>query len=98
MSAKYDTIGRTYTRTRRPDPRIAVRIGVALGDARNVVNVGAGAGAYEPADRDVVALDPSPTMLAQRPIGAGPAVRGVAEHLPFADGTFDVAMAVLTLH
>jgi SAM-dependent methyltransferase len=98
VSATYDTIGRTYTRTRRPDPRIASRIARAIGDSSRVVNVGAGAGGYEPTDRFVVGVDPSVTMLAQRPGGAGPAVRGVAEQLPFDDGAFGAAMATLTLH
>jgi SAM-dependent methyltransferase len=96
--ATYDTIGRTYTRTRRGDPRIAARIAYALGDARAVVNLGAGAGSYEPEDRPVVAIDPSATMLAQRSPAAAPAVRAVAEALPFADATFDAAMATLTVH
>ena len=94
----YDCIGRTYTNTRRPDPRIAALIERALGDARTVVNVGAGAGAYEPADREVTAVEPSETMIAQRPPGAAPVVRAVAESLPFADGEFDAAMAVLSDH
>jgi SAM-dependent methyltransferase len=96
--AKYDTIGRTYSRTRRGDPRIAARIAHALGDAATVVNVGAGAGSYEPHDRFVVGVDPSATMLAQRAAGAAPAVRAVAERLAFAGGTFDAAMATLTVH
>jgi SAM-dependent methyltransferase len=96
--ARYDTIGRTYTRTRRPDPRIAKRIEAALGDARRVVNVGAGAGSYEPRAADVVGVDPSRTMLAQRPVDAGPAIQAVAEQLPFPSGAFDAAMAVLTVH
>jgi SAM-dependent methyltransferase len=94
----YDAIGKTYTRTRRPDPRIAARIAAALGDARSVVNVGAGAGSYEPTGSFVVAVDPSPTMLAQRAGDAGPAVVAVGEHLPFPDATFEAAMATLTLH
>jgi SAM-dependent methyltransferase len=97
MNARYDTIGRTYTRTRQPDVRLARQIQRALGDARTVVNVGAGAGSYEPADRFVVGVDPSRTMIDQRP--APPvAVQAVAEHLPFADHAFDAAMATLTLH
>ena len=94
----YDAIGDGYATHRRADPRIATAIEGALGDASGVLNVGAGAGSYEPADRSVVALEPSETMLAQRSPGAAPAVRGVAEALPFADHTFDAALAVLTLH
>jgi SAM-dependent methyltransferase len=94
----YDRIGQTYTGTRHPDPRIAAAIWDALGDASTVLNVGAGAGAYEPPDREVVALEPSEVMLAQRPPGAAPVVRGRAEELPFADGVFDAAMAVLSDH
>ena len=96
--ALYDTIGRSYARERRPDPRIAALLTAALGDAHSVLNVGAGAGSYEPADRRVVAVEPSAVMIAQRPAGAGPAVQARAEALPFADRTFDAAMAVLTLH
>lgn len=70
----------------------------ALGDATTVVNVGAGAGSYEPGDRWVVAVEPSDVMVAQRPAGAAPAVRGGAEHLPFPDGSFDAAMAMMTVH
>jgi SAM-dependent methyltransferase len=98
MTAHYDRIGTTYARTRREDPRIAARIESALGDAASVVNVGAGTGSYEPPDRDVVAVEPSATMIAQRPPGAAPYVQGSAESLPFGDGAFDAAMAVLTVH
>src|SRR4029077_12627433 len=91
-------IGTTYSGTRRPDPRIARQIAEALGDARSVVNVGAGVGSYEPGDREVVALEPSAVMLAQRPPGAAPAVQGSAEELPFDDDSFDAALAVLTMH
>jgi len=94
----YDTIGRGYAQQRRPDPRIAAHVTAALGGARSVLNVGAGAGSYEPPDRRVVAVEPSAVMLAQRPPGAAPAVQARAEALPFADRTFDVAMAVLTIH
>lgn len=95
---RYDLIGRTYTATRRPDPRIAARIDAALGDARTVVNVGAGAGSYEPRDRDVTAVEPSAVMRAQRSADAARCVDATAEALPFADGAFDAALAILTLH
>jgi SAM-dependent methyltransferase len=98
MAARYDAIGRTYTATRGTDPRIAARIWHALGDARTVVNVGAGTGSYEPPDRDVTAVEPSAVMIAQRPPGAARAVQASAEALPFDDASFDAAMAVLTLH
>ena len=98
MSHLYDRIGQGYTAVRREDPAIAAAIHAALGDARTVVNVGAGAGSYEPRDRDVIAVEPSPVMLAQRPIGAAPAVQASAEALPFDDGAFDASMAVLSDH
>ncbi len=94
----YDTIGLDYANLRRADPRIAAMIADALGDARRVLNVGAGTGNYEPLDREVVALEPSAEMIAQRPSDAAPAVQGVAEDLPFADNSFDAAMGVLTVH
>jgi SAM-dependent methyltransferase len=96
--AVYDSIGRTYTATRQTDPRIAARVWSALGDARTVVNVGAGTGSYEPTDRQVTAIEPSAVMLRQRSPGTAPAVQASAESLPFADASFDAAMAVLTLH
>ena len=92
----FDTIGATYAATRPADPRIAARIWVALGDARTVVNVGAGTGSYEPSDREVTAVEPSAVMRAQRSAGAAPCVAGVAGSLPFADKSFDAAMAVST--
>jgi SAM-dependent methyltransferase len=94
----YDTIGRGYTRHRGEEPRIAARIHAALGDARTVVNVGAGAGAYEPRDRDVLAIEPSEVMLAQRPPGAARALSGSADALPLGDGAVDAAMSVLSDH
>jgi SAM-dependent methyltransferase len=94
----YDTIGGGYTAGRRAEPRIAARLAAALAGADSVLNVGAGTGSYEPDDRPVVAVEPSPVMLAQRPAGAAPAVRAAAEALPFGDGAFGAAMAVLSLH
>jgi ubiquinone/menaquinone biosynthesis C-methylase UbiE len=97
-AAVYDRIGAGYTRHRKPDVRIASAISAALGDARTVVNVGAGAGSYEPADRCVIAVEPSAQMIAQRPRGSAPAVFGSAEALPLADKTVDAAMATMTMH
>ncbi len=94
----YDRIGVDYAHLRKPDPRIARLIDEALGSARAVLNVGAGTGNYEPTDRQVTALEPSAEMIAQRPADAAPVVQGHAEALPFADGSFDAAMAVLTVH
>jgi len=95
---RYDVIGRSYTKTRREDPRVAAAIHSALGPAGSVVNVGAGSGNYEPRDRGVVAVEPSLRMLKQRHGRQALTVRGVAEHLPFPDESFEVAMAVLTVH
>ncbi|MFJ3876507.1 methyltransferase domain-containing protein [Streptomyces sp. NPDC090077] len=94
----YDEIGDAYTATRRTDPRFAAQIREALGDARTVLNVGAGTGSYEPADRHVIAVEPSAVMRGRRPAGAAPCVAAAAEELPFDDGSFDVAMAVSTVH
>jgi SAM-dependent methyltransferase len=94
----YADLGISYAVRRRPDPRVAALIQAALGDARTVVNVGAGTGSYEPADRSVLAVEPSPVMLGQRPSWAAPAIRAPAESLPLPDQAFDVAMAVLTVH
>src|SRR5919201_1195931 len=94
----YDTIGATYTVTRHTEPRIAAQVWAALGDARTVLNIGAGTGSYEPADRDVLAVEPSEIMRAQRPAGAAPCVAAAAESLPFEDQSFDAAMAVSTVH
>lgn len=95
---RYDQIGRSYARTRREDPRIARAVHACLGAARTVVNVGAGTGSYEPRDRHVVAVEPSSEMIAQRPTHGAPVLRGIAEALPFAPGSFDAAMAILTVH
>ena len=98
MHQLYDTIGTTYAEYRRPDPRIAAQIMTALGGAKTIINVGAGTGSYEPKDRNVVAVEPSETMIRQRARDAAPVVRASAMNLPFRDDAFDVALAVLTVH
>ncbi|GLX36841.1 class I SAM-dependent methyltransferase [Streptomyces lavendulae] len=94
----YGRIGSGYADHRRPDPRIARRIAEALGDARTVINVGAGSGSYEGAARAVTAVEPSRAMRAQRPAGLPRAVDAVAEDLPFADGEFEGAMTLFSVH
>ncbi len=95
--ANYLEIGKVYTGYRSPDPRIGEVLTTALGDAKTVVNVGAGAGSYEPADRDVTAVEPSASMRASRPADR-PAIDATAEDLPFGDNAFDAAMATFTVH
>jgi SAM-dependent methyltransferase len=94
----YDQIGRNYSTYRRPDPRIAAAIGRALGDAQTVVNVGAGAGSYEPIDRRVVAVEPALAMIRQRRAVSAGVVQASATHLPFRDAAFDAVLAILTIH
>ena len=96
--ANYSVIGRSYTHYRQPDPRIAAFIHAALGDAKRVLNVGAGAGSYEPTDRVVTAVEPSAVMRAQRPSHLPRAVNAVAERLPFADDSFDASMTTFSAH
>jgi len=93
----YDAIGRDYRAYRRPDPRLAAAITDALGRAETLVNVGAGAGSYEPADRTVVAVEPSTAMIRQRGSDT-PVVQASATELPFRDGAFAASLAVLTVH
>jgi SAM-dependent methyltransferase len=95
---RYEAIGRTYASTRREDPRLRERIHAALGDSRTVVNVGAGAGSYEPRDRYVIAVEPSDVMAAQRPPELAPAIRASAGSLPLRDDAVDAAMALVTIH
>ncbi|MFJ8490036.1 class I SAM-dependent methyltransferase [Streptomyces sp. NPDC094038] len=94
----YGLVGTAYSHGRRTDPRIAALVHEALGNARTVVNVGAGAGSYEPLDRHVLPVEPSAAMRAQRPARLAPAIDGVAEHLPFDDDSVDAAMAMVTVH
>lgn len=93
----YDNLGRTYSSTRMPDPRIAAIVSAALADCPTVVNVGAGTGSYEPV-QTVVAIEPSQVMIGQRPLGSAPAIRAMAEHIPLRDNCAEAALAVLTIH
>jgi hypothetical protein len=95
-SVSYERIGAGYSSVRRPDDRIARIVSGALGDAASVVNVGAGAGSYEPTDRRVVAVEPSAEMRSQRPKGAALCLAGSAEQIPLRDREVDAAMAIYT--
>jgi len=96
--ADYGVIGRVYATYRQPEPRIAAFINDALGDAETVLNVGAGAGSYEPTDRMVTAVEPSAEMRRQRPAHLPVAIDAVAETLPFPDGHFDASMTTFSVH
>lgn len=96
--ANYGVIGKGYTNYRQPEPYIAEFIVKSLGGAQTVLNVGAGAGSYEPVDRAVTAVEPSASMRAQRPARLPVAVDAVAEKLPFSDASFDASMATFTVH
>ena len=98
MSAKYNVIGLNYAKLRKPDRRIARIIENALGSAKTVLNVGAGTGSYEPADRSVIAVEPSCEMIQKRSPAAAMAIQASAENLPFDDKSFDASMAILTIH
>jgi ubiquinone/menaquinone biosynthesis C-methylase UbiE len=98
MHASYDTIGINYSDLRKPDSRIAAMIGQALGPAKTVLNVGAGAGSFEPADRQVTAIEPSIELIRQRGSSAATVIQGHAEDLPFDDNSFDASIAILTIH
>jgi SAM-dependent methyltransferase len=94
----YNAHGSDYSAYRRTDPRIAQYVHEALGEARTILNVGAGAGSYEPFDRYVVAIEPSSVMRSQRSDKHVPALNGKAEALPFDDNAFDAVMAMVTVH
>ena len=98
MNTLYDSIGLNYSNLRKADSRIAQTIATALGDAKTVLNVGAGAGSYEPTDRQITAIEPSAEMIQQRPASNATIIQGRAEDIPFDDKTFDASMAVLTIH
>jgi SAM-dependent methyltransferase len=95
---RYDTIGHGYSQTRREDPRFRALVHAALGNARTVVNVGAGTGAYKPSDRHVIAIEPSDVMAAQRSRDLAPAIRASAGRIPLRDRSVDAAMAILSVH
>jgi SAM-dependent methyltransferase len=97
-SIDYEHYAPSYPRQRRTDQRIAARVHAALGDARTVINVGAGSGSYEPEGRYVLAVEPSAGMRAQRPSYLAPAITASAEALPLDDDSFDAAMALVTIH
>jgi SAM-dependent methyltransferase len=94
----YDTIGTHYGNYRRPDPRITAALNAEFGQAASIVNIGAGVGSYEPRDREIVAVEPSRLMISQRATSGPPVVQARAESLPFRDGAFDAATAILTIH
>ncbi|MEM1331541.1 MAG: class I SAM-dependent methyltransferase [Planctomycetota bacterium] len=94
----YDSIGHGYARFRQSDERIAAAIDAALGDAASVANIGAGTGSYEPAGRDVIAVEPSEVMIAQRAQDAARCLKGTAEAIPLDDSSVDAGMAVLSSH
>lgn len=98
MHSDYDTLGFGYTNTRQPDPVIASQIERHLSGASQLINIGAGTGSYEPENIPVVAVEPSITMIRQRPNGAAPVIQAVAEALPFADAAFPMALSVLSVH
>jgi SAM-dependent methyltransferase len=94
----YNEIGFGYAQTRREDPTLYNQILAALGDSQTVVNIGAGAGSYEPRDRKVLAIEPSGVMAGQRKLGSAPVIKATADSLPFHDKSFDAAMTVISLH
>lgn len=98
MQQLYDKIGKRYAQYRKADPRIAAAIEDAIGPAVTIANIGAGAGSYEPTDCSIVAVEPSETMISQRPREAASVVCGSAMNLPFPDASFDAALAILTIH
>ena len=98
MAARYDSIGINYAELRRPEPRIAAVIREALGQAKTVLNVGAGTGSYEPADRQITAVEPSLEMIRKRGSTAARVIQACADDLPFDNSVFDASMAILTVH
>lgn len=98
MEVLYDKIGKGYSIGRREDPRIASDIFQFLIDADSILNIGAGAGSYEPSGKYLVAIEPSQKMISQRPINAAPVMQAFAESLPCSDKAFTHSMTVLSMH
>ena len=98
MSINYDLLAPDYQQYRIPDARIAARINHHIPPGSKVLNVGAGQGSYEPAYCNVTAIEPSREMISRRPPASAPAIEGCAENLPFEDNSFDIALAILTIH
>ncbi|HAA12080.1 MAG TPA: SAM-dependent methyltransferase [Cytophagales bacterium] len=98
MKPLYDEIGKAYVATRRTDPRIADQLHAELAGATKIINIGAGAGSYEPEGIDLIAVEPSTKMIAQRPKEAHPVVKASAEALPFEDNSFSHALTILSIH
>jgi SAM-dependent methyltransferase len=95
----YDGKDHNYPAIRKADPRIGMYVRRSLDSCDTVLNVGAGTGSYEPADKFVIAVEPSSVMRAKRlALGRYPAVNAKADDLPFDDKSFDAVMAVLTVH
>jgi SAM-dependent methyltransferase len=95
----YNKSGQKYSGHRQTDPRIAEYVFKGLADAKTILNVGAGPGSYEPANKYVVAVEPSIIMRAQRiQNGKIPAINAKADNLPFDDNSFDASMAMITVH
>ncbi|MFN8439239.1 MAG: class I SAM-dependent methyltransferase [Caldilineaceae bacterium] len=98
MNAIYDDIGGTYSVTRCTDPKVASQLYPELQGATRILNIGAGTGSYEPENVELVAVEPSAKMIAQRKPGSYPVEQAFAEKLPFADNSFSHAMTVLSMH
>lgn len=98
MNAIYDDIGKNYSVMRGTDPKIAEQLYFELRGATRIVNIGAGTGSYEPENIEVVAVEPSSVMIAQRKVGVHRAEQAFAEKLPFANKSFSHAMTVLSMH
>ena len=94
----YDKIGVNYARQRQTDPRLLEQITTKLKGAKRILNIGAGAGSYEPPNMDLVALEPSSKMINQRAKDAYPVVQGSAENLPFDNNSFSHVMTILSMH